>query len=102
MRCGDEARLGVLVLRANQQRAEFAVALREQGLGVFLGGVRDDLVGDVEDALQRAVVLFELDHARAGEELRKVQDVAEVGAAKRIDRLRVVAHRHHVAMGRGE
>ena len=99
---GDEARLHVLVLRANQQRAEFAAALGRQHLGVFVGGARDDLVGDVEDALQRAIVLFELDHARAGEDFRKVHDVAEVGAAKRIDRLRIVAHRHHVAMGRGE
>ena len=52
MRCGDEARLHVLVLRAHQQRAELALALGEQHLGVFLGGARNDLVGDVEDALQ--------------------------------------------------
>jgi len=34
--------------------------------------------------------------------LREVHDVAEVGAAKRVDRLRVVADRHHVAMGHRE
>src|SRR5690348_16844317 len=100
---GYETRLHMLVLRANQQRTELAAALGGKNLGVFVRGARYDFIGDVEDALQRAIVLLELDHARAGEDfLRKVHDVAKVGAAKRIDRLRVVAHRHHVAMGRGE
>src|SRR5579875_3953926 len=84
----DEARLHMLVLRAHQQRAKLAAALGEERLGVALRGARDHLVGDIEDALQRAIVLLELDDLGAGEESRKGQDVAKVRAAKRIDRLR--------------
>src|ERR1700688_2376388 len=48
---GDEARLHVFVLGAHQQRAELAAALGGEHLGVLIGGARDDLVGDIEDAL---------------------------------------------------
>jgi len=41
--------------------------------------------------LRRAVVLLERDDARAAELLREVEDVAEVGAAERVNALRVVA-----------
>jgi len=50
----DEARLHVLVLGADQHWAKAAFALGEQRLGVFLAGARNQIVGDVEDALQRA------------------------------------------------
>ncbi len=93
-----EARLRMLVGRAHQRGTEFALAPGVQDLGVFLGGARNNLVGDVEDALHRAIVLFELDDRGAGKDFREIQDVAEVRAAKRVDRLRVVTHRHHVAM----
>ncbi len=94
----DESRLHVLVLRAHEERAKAALALREQRFGVFLAGARNHVVGDVEDSLDRAVVLFELDDFRAGKNRGEIHDVAEVGPAERIDRLRVVADRHHVAM----
>src|SRR5258707_3519037 len=62
----DEARLHVLVLGADQHGSKSALALGEQSLGVFLAGARNQIVGDVEDALQRAVIFLELDDPCAG------------------------------------
>ena len=44
-----------------------------------------------EDRLGRAVVLLELDHGGVGEVLLELEDVADVGAAEAVDRLRIVA-----------
>ena len=46
----------------------------------------------------RAVVLLELDHARVGEVLLEVEDVAHVRAAEAVDRLSVVADHREVAV----
>src|ERR1700676_2076960 len=74
----DEARLHVLVLGADQHWPKTAFALGEQGLGVLLAGPRNQIVGDVEDALQRAVIFLELDDSCARKNCREVHDVAEV------------------------
>ena len=60
--------------------------------------LRDHRVGGGEDRLGGAVVLLELDHARVGEVLLEVEDVAHVGAPEAVDRLAVVAHDRQVAV----
>src|SRR5258708_15180650 len=79
---GDEARLHVLVLRAHQHWPKAALALGEQRLGVLLAGARNQIVGDVEDALQRAIIFLELHDLCARKNCREVHYVAEVFAAK--------------------
>ncbi len=59
-------------------------------------------MGGVEDQLGRAVVPFELDHGRVRPVALEVEDVAQVGAAPRVDRLVVVADDRQVAVLRGE
>ena len=59
---------------------------------------RDDRVGGVEDQLRRAVVLLELDHRGVRPVALEVEDVAQVRAAPRVDRLVVVADDAQVAV----
>ena len=61
-----------------------------------------DGVGRVEDVAGRAVVLLELHHRSAGVVLLEVEDVADVGAAPRVDGLVVVAHHHEVLVLAGQ
>ena len=75
--------------------------LAPQPLGDPAAVVGDHRVGGRQDRLGRAVVLLELDHARVGEVLLEVEDVADVGAAEAVDRLRVVADHREVAMADG-
>src|SRR5438093_365648 len=58
--------------------------------------------GRVEDRLHAAVVLLELQHARIGKVLRKIQDVVNGGSAERINALRVVANDAQAAAARAE
>ena len=53
--------------------------------------VSDDRVGRAEDVLRRAVVLLEQHHPRARVVALELGDVADVGAAERVDRLIGVA-----------
>ena len=62
-----------------------------------VGALRDDRVRHGEDRRVRAVVLLELDDARALEVLLEVEDVAHVGAAPAVDGLVVVADGADVA-----
>jgi hypothetical protein len=57
--------------------------------------VADQRVGGVEDVAVRAIVLLELDQVADAELALEVGHVADVGAAKRVDRLIVVADRKH-------
>ena len=68
----------------------------------YFSSALDDDVGQVQDRLSAAVVFFQADDAGAGKELGKVDDVAEIGAAKGVYALRVVAHHHDVAVGVGQ
>src|SRR3546814_6931840 len=54
-------------------------------------GLRDDPRGRAENVRGRAVILFELDDRRAGEILLELEDILDLRAAPRIDRLIVVA-----------
>ncbi|MCU0563828.1 MAG: hypothetical protein MUE48_07800, partial [Desulfobacterales bacterium] len=95
----DVARLGVLVLRLDRQRQLPAGAAGEEVLGVLLPRLFDHDVGEIQDRLGAAVVLLQADDARTREELREVDDVAEVGAAEGVDALRVVPDDQDVPVG---
>ena len=75
---------------------------RPHPLRLARGVVRDHGVGGIEDPLRRTVVLLEDDRAGAGEVPLEVQDVAQVGASPRIDRLIVVTHDAQVPARPGE
>ncbi len=94
----DEARLGVLVLELAHVDRLAGAQFAPQALGDAAAVVRDHGVGRGEDRLGRAVVLLELDDARVGEVLLEVEDVADVGVAEAVDRLRVVADDGEVAV----
>src|SRR6266511_3359845 len=49
-----------------------------------------------------AIIHFDLEHLRIRITLWKFENILEVGAAPRVDRLRVIAHHHHVVMIPGE
>ena len=72
----------------------------EQTLLKTLFNVFNDRVGDVEDRLRAAKVLFQLDDLRCRKEFRKLQHVPVTGAAKRIDRLKLVADYSNVVVVR--
>ena len=96
----DEARLLGLVLRGDEPGFLTAVARRPEILREPLLGARDQRVGEREDRCRGAIVLGERDERRAGKRLRKVEDVAEVRTAERVDALRVVADDGDPAMRR--
>ena len=97
---GDPARLRHLVGHRHQPRA-FAGLVAPQVLREALGRQRDHRIRGIEDRLRRAVVARQRDHLRRRLELgREVEDVAHLGSAKGVDRLRVVAdHREAAAVG---
>ena len=67
--------------------------LAPQALGLAAGVVRDDSVGGVQDALRAAVVLVEHDRGDVWERILELHDVAQICAAKAVDR---VVHEHAV------
>ena len=82
-----EPRLGVLVVElAHLDRIALA-EIGPQRLAHPPAVVRDHRVGGVEDRLRRAVVLLELDDLGVREVVLEVEDVADVGAAERVDRV---------------
>ena len=72
----DDARLGVLVVQRAQVDLLALAELAPQALGDAAAVVGDHRVGRAQDRLRRAVVLLELDHARVGEVVLEVEDVA--------------------------
>ena len=94
----DEARLGMLVLHLDRLHRIALAEVREQVLRLALAVVLDDGVRGAQDRVRRAVVLLERDRARAWEVALEVEDVADVGAAERVDRLIRVADGAEVAV----
>ena len=95
--------LGLVVLAvAGESDDLLAVAnRREQVLVLAVEVVRDDTVGRAEDVLGRPIVLLEQDDFRVGEVALELDDVADVRAAERIDRLiRVADNRQRRARNR--
>ena len=99
---GDEARLGVLVLDLEDAHGIALAELGEEVLRLALAVVRDHGVRRAEDRVRRAVVLLERDRARAGEVALELEDVADVGAAERVDRLVGVADGEKVPVLSGQ
>ena len=93
---GDEARLRVLVLDLDHAHRVALPQLAEEVLRLALAVVRDQRVRGAEDRVRRAVVLLERDRLRAAEVALELEDVADVGAAERVDRLVGVADREDV------
>ena len=95
---GHEARLGVLVLELAQVHRLALAGVGPEVLGLLGAVVGDQRVGGVEHRLGGAVVLLELDDGGVGEVVLELEDVADVGAAEGVDRLRVVADHRQVAV----
>ena len=95
---GDVAGLGVLVVELADHDRLPARPLGPQVLFLLALVVGDEPVGGVEHGLRRAVVLLEQDRGRVGEVALELEDVADVGAAERIDRLEVVTDHGQIAV----
>ena len=68
-------------------------ARRQQVLAMLARRLGHQRIGDIQHRLGRAVVLRQRDDlGAAAEALREIQDVLDRRGAKRIDRLRIVAH----------
>ena len=99
---GDELRLVALVV-ADIADDLLAVALGRPQLLVLAALVAaDHRVGGRQDRLGRAVVLLEQDRRGVGEVVLELEDVADVGAAERIDRLVGVTDDQQIGLGVGQ
>ena len=98
----DEVGLLVLVSAGDHGGGLAALARGPQLLVVPLGRLRDDPVGGRQDRLRGAVVLLERAHRHVREPRREVEDVADLGRAEAVDRLRVVAHHRHAGAVRSQ
>src|SRR5687768_5161120 len=97
----DEPRLLVFVAGADDYRRLSTLDPRVKPLLKALFNVGDDRVGDVEYRLSAAKVFFQLDDLRRRKQLRKLEHVAMTRAAKRVDRLKLVAYDGHVLVSGG-
>src|SRR6185369_1823530 len=93
---GDPLGLLLLVVRLEALDLRPAAVVGPQLLVLARTVARDDAVRGIEDQLRRAVVLLELDDRRIRPVALEVEDVAQVGAAPRVDRLVVVADNREV------
>ena len=88
---GDELRLVVLRVAGEADDLLAGADVRPQLLVFAVEVVADDRVRRAQDVLRRAVVLLEQHHLGAGVVALELGDVADVGAAERVDRLVGVA-----------
>ena len=58
----------------------------------------DQAIGCIDNVLGRTVVALQLKDAATGVDVLKLQDIVDIGTAKRIDTLCIVAHHTKVAM----
>ena len=97
----DEACLLALVAHGHQPWGFAAGALGPELLGVSLATARDERVGGVEYRGHRPVVSLQRHDVRAGKLMRKVENVSNGRAAKRVDALGIIAN-HRDASVRAE
>src|ERR1017187_259244 len=64
--------------------------------------VQASIQGDFENLRHASIIHFDLKNLRAGITFRKFENVLEVRAAPRVNRLRVVAHDHEVFVIEGQ
>src|SRR5205085_4582524 len=81
----NELRLLLLVTSGDEPRCFTTSPLRPKILGESLGSARDQSIRNAQNGLRGPVVLLERNHRRAGKLPGKVENVSEVGAAKRVD-----------------
>ena len=93
---GDEPGLVALVVADVPDDLGAVAGLAPEPLGLAALVVADHRVGGVEDRLGGAVVLLEQDRGGVREVLLEVHDVADVGAAERVDRLVRVTDHHQL------
>jgi hypothetical protein len=99
---GHPARLLVLVGQLGELHRVPTLYLGPQPLRPVVPVAFDQRVGRREDGLGGAVVLLQLHDLGVGEIALEVEDVADVGVTKAVDRLEVVADDHQVAVLLGE
>ena len=95
---GDELRLGALVADLHDLDERALPSRGPQVLALAPPVVGDHRVGGVEDLLRGAVVLLEADDLGVRVVALELEDVADVGAAPRVDALVVVADHGEVAV----
>ena len=78
----DEAGLHLFALGLDQNGGLALLLVGKESLVVALLGELDDFVGQIQNGLRAAVVFFKFDDASPWKRLRKIHDVAEIGAAK--------------------
>ena len=94
---GDELTLLLLVLRGYQNhRIPFGQS-RPETLAFTVLVVKDHPVGRQQDFPGRSVVLFEFNLLVGGKVPLELEDVLEMGASPRVDRLVVVADNAEIA-----
>src|SRR5262249_41934210 len=98
----DEAGLHLFALGLDQSRCFPLLFVSKESLVVALLGELNNFVGQVQNGLRAAVVFFEFDNAGARKRLGKIHDISEIGAAKRVDTLRIVSHDSHVIVRGGQ
>src|ERR1700749_713010 len=98
----DETRLALCVHRLIITNRRALRVRSPERLLLALRVVLDDGVGDVEDSLSGAVVLFELDYFGRREVLLEVQDVRNVCPAPAVHTLTLVADHADVLLLLGE
>ena len=89
-------RLLLLVAAGVEHRLLLGPSRRPEILRVALPRELHDGVGGIQNRLGRAVILFERDRGRSGKLIGKIENVANRGGSKRVDRLSVVADHHDV------
>ena len=94
---GHDGGLRLVAQGRDQPHRRAALLPREKMLAEGFRGVRQHAVGHVQNGFRGTIVFFQPDDARPGKKRGKIEDIADVGAAKGVDGLGLVAHRHDVA-----
>ncbi|OQB52743.1 MAG: hypothetical protein BWX99_02488 [Deltaproteobacteria bacterium ADurb.Bin151] len=84
---GDKIRLFQYILRGNNDRPHSFAADSLQVLGKLVFVIVDAQVRQMQDFRRTAIVGFQFEYFAVGIALREMDDVFEVGAAKRINTL---------------
>ena len=101
---GDEIRFRLAIGRLHDPHRLAFPELRPElfRMAFPAGSGADHRVGRVENRGRRTIILFQFDHFRPGEMFRKVENVADVGSAPRINALIVISDYTEVARVAGK